>query len=105
VKPNSRISVLDSFRGIAAIFVVIYHYTVKYSEIFIGSNFEPLFLFVYGEFGVQLFFIISGFVIFKSVRNINSVIEFVFKRFVRLFPTYWFCLCLTFIFTRESLIY
>jgi peptidoglycan/LPS O-acetylase OafA/YrhL len=77
----SRISVLDSFRAIAALSVLFFH---------IATNYFP-----YGHFGVQFFFIISGFVIFKTIERCNTVVEFAVKRFFRLYPTYWFCLLLT----------
>jgi peptidoglycan/LPS O-acetylase OafA/YrhL len=42
----------------------------------------------YGWLGVELFFLISGFVIAMSAVN-RSVGEFAVSRFVRLFPAYW----------------
>jgi peptidoglycan/LPS O-acetylase OafA/YrhL len=53
--------------------------------------------FNYGWYGVSLFFIISGFVIFMTINKVNSASEFVFKRFVRLYPTFWVCMIITFI--------
>ena len=40
----------------------------------------------YGWLGVQLFFIISGFVIFLTLENNNSIFTFLKKRWLRLFP-------------------
>ncbi len=49
-----------------------------------------------GHYGVQLFFIISGFVIFLTINKVSSSAEFIYKRFLRLFPTFWLCIVLTF---------
>ena len=54
---NTRFESLDAMRGLASLAVVIFH---------IGSNeFQPLwlkFIATYGEVGVQLFFVLSGFI-------------------------------------------
>ena len=92
-----RIEELDGLRGIAAMLVVIYHYTFRFAEKFDTDIITKHFNFKYGHYGVELFFIISGFVIFMSIDKIKSPFEFVYKRFVRLYPTFWFCMILTFV--------
>jgi peptidoglycan/LPS O-acetylase OafA/YrhL len=52
--------------------------------------------FKYGYLGVDLFFIISGFVIAFSIKHL-SLRKFCYSRFKRLYPMYWICLLLTFI--------
>lgn len=48
-----------------------------------------------GAYGVQLFFILSGYLAFYSFTNNNySTIEYYKNRAVRILPTYWFCLIL-----------
>ena len=44
---------------------------------------------------MYLFFMISGFVIFMSVKRDTKWIEFVKKRFIRLYPVFWFCMVLS----------
>lgn len=85
----SRIKELDALRGIAALFVVFFHYTMGRPEAQWG--------FKLGVTGVDLFFIISGFVIFMSIRKVSSATEFAVNRFTRLYPTYWACATVTFI--------
>lgn len=46
-------------------------------------------LFVYGVTGVDLFFMISGFVIYMSIINARSIGDFWFSRVIRLYPAYW----------------
>ena len=50
----------------------------------------------YGYLGVDLFFLISGFVILVSSDG-KSPRQFVISRIVRLYPTYWCCLTVTFL--------
>jgi len=97
-----RLKELDSLRGIACISVLLFHYTTKYSEIFNTSLTTRLFNFKYGGLGVDLFFIISGFVIFLTVKKNTKPVEFVYKRFSRLYPTFWVCVLLTFFLVRNS---
>jgi peptidoglycan/LPS O-acetylase OafA/YrhL len=47
------------------------------------------FHFVLGQHGVQLFFCISGFVIFWTLERSDTIADFAFSRFTRLFPSYW----------------
>lgn len=75
-----RIQELDALRGLAAFAVFLFHFQ----------------LFDYGYLGVHLFFIISGFVIFLTARNVKKPSDFVIARFSRLYPTYWVCLFITF---------
>lgn len=93
---RQRITELDGLRGIAAISVVLYHYTSRFGEKF-GSNLtSSIWEFEYGRYGVDLFFIISGFVIFMTIEKLKDPEDFIYKRFIRLYPTFWFCMLLTF---------
>lgn len=89
-----RLWALDGLRGLAALAVVAYHYLHRgphlYSEL--GPS-HPWF--VWGQYGVQLFFIISGFVIFDSVRGTASG-PFFANRAIRLYPAYWVAVIITF---------
>lgn len=93
---NNRFEPLDALRGIAALSVVLFHYTAKYREFF-GHTFSEKLDFKYGFYGVPLFFIISGFVIFMTVNKVKSTPEFIYRRFIRLYPTFWICMIVTFL--------
>ena len=80
---------LDALRGIAALMIVFFHLTMGAPESQLG--------FKYGVTGVNLFFIISGFVIYKSIESTRTSIDFLINRFSRLFPTYWTIVTFTFI--------
>jgi peptidoglycan/LPS O-acetylase OafA/YrhL len=70
-----RLKSLDGLRAIAALGVVAYHFR------------EPTFY--YGLLGVELFFVISGFVILMTVEHMYSTREFAIARATRLYPAYW----------------
>ena len=85
---------LDALRGLAALAVVAFHYTTHYHAM-IGHT-EPLgFGFPAGNYGVQLFFLISGFVIFMTLERTRTAMDFVVSRFSRLFPAYWSAMAIT----------
>ncbi len=84
----SRFEELDALRGIAALMVVIFHLTMGREEAELG--------FKIGTTGVDLFFIISGFVISISIGKVSNATEFVINRIARLFPTYWAAVTFTF---------
>jgi peptidoglycan/LPS O-acetylase OafA/YrhL len=54
-------------------------------------------LFVYGVFGVQLFFMVSGFVIFMTLEKCQHLFEFWWRRFARIYPAYVTAMALTFV--------
>lgn len=77
---KGRIIELDALRGLAALLVVQFHYTMHRPA---SDYFGEL-----GITGVDLFFIISGFVIFMSLSKISSWTDFMQRRIVRLYPAY-----------------
>ena len=91
---KARLSELDALRGIAALMVVFEHYTSRYNDFYRPINFP--FKFIYGHFGVQLFFLISGFVIFLTLNKTRHPLDFIISRFSRLYPVYWVSVLLTF---------
>lgn len=98
---SRRLLELDVFRGMAALIVVLFHYTYRYNLVF-NTQTMGLYEFSYGFYGVQLFFIISGFVIFMTLEKVSTGVEFIKRRFIRLYPTFWICMTLTFIVTSFS---
>lgn len=92
---SHRLEELDCLRGLAALSVVLFHYTKRYQDLY-GFDISPLMNFSLGHYGVQLFFVISGFVIFMTLKRCKIPMDFVVSRFARLFPVYWVALTLTF---------
>lgn len=89
-----RVVELDALRGLAALAVVAFHYTTFYQQQI--GHVAPLgFGFPAGNYGVHLFFLISGFVILMTLERTRSAGDFVLSRFSRLFPAYWAAILLT----------
>jgi peptidoglycan/LPS O-acetylase OafA/YrhL len=93
-----RFSELDALRGIAALSVVLFHFTFGYDNGFNGLS-AGKFYFKYGYLGVNLFFMISGFVIFMTLEKTKDTMSFVVSRFSRLYPAYWTAIILTVLLT------
>ena len=48
-----------------------------------------------GEFAVDGFFVLSGFLVCRSYLRLNSLPRFVWHRVVRIMPGFWACLLVT----------
>lgn len=91
---RSRLGEIDALRGIAALLVVLFHLSTRYDSIY-GHTTAPLVSLPWGHYGVNLFFMISGFVIFMSLDRTRTALDFVVSRLSRLFPTYWAAIIVT----------
>ncbi|OPC82585.1 hypothetical protein B4N89_18040 [Embleya scabrispora] len=101
--PRVRLAALDGLRFLAAVMVMLYHYAGFESgdetrawdgrsaaELLPGlSRFAA-----YGWLGVELFFLISGFVICMSSWG-RTLGDFFRSRVVRLYPAYWVAILLS----------
>ncbi|HET7000649.1 MAG TPA: acyltransferase [Puia sp.] len=83
---HNRIKVLDGFRGLAILLVIGYHY---------------LDFFSFGWTGVDLFFVLSGFLItgklVESMGSAHYFRTFYIKRVLRIMPLYYFMLLMFFV--------
>jgi peptidoglycan/LPS O-acetylase OafA/YrhL len=91
---SKRYYELDLLRFVAAFLVLLFHYTFRGAAggDHVSDLSYPLFAPAtqYGYLGVDLFFLISGFVILMSASS-GSKRQFAISRFVRLYPAYWVC--------------
>src|SRR4051812_19842209 len=97
-----RLAILDGLRLVAALAVVAYHYTAFTPAVTRAWGAPPAEAFPrlsavtsYGWLGVELFFLISGFVICMSCWG-RDVHAFFRSRVTRLFPAYWAAVLITF---------
>jgi peptidoglycan/LPS O-acetylase OafA/YrhL len=96
---SPRLVELDSLRGLAAFGVLLFHYTTRYDQAF-GHSTEIPFHAPWGMYGVNLFFVISGFVIFMTLERTRQASDFLVSRFSRLFPAFWVAIAITFCVTH-----
>jgi peptidoglycan/LPS O-acetylase OafA/YrhL len=87
---DRRLLELDVLRGIAAMGVVLCHYT---SECVSAGRLSSTF--TYGAFGPHIFFIISGFVILMTLEKTRHAADFLVSRASRLYPAYWTAIVFT----------
>ncbi|MFB7502378.1 acyltransferase family protein [Streptomyces broussonetiae] len=97
---GSRLLALDGLRLVAALMVCLYHYAGRGGPVSASWHGSPSHIFptlsraaVYGNFGVQFFFVISGFVICMSSWG-RTLGDFFRSRVARLYPAYWVALVL-----------
>lgn len=92
--PKIRLQSLDIMRGLAALAVLLFHYSVILPRFAPAARPIPI-AFEAGGYGVHLFFVVSGFVILMSLER-SSASQFLISRFTRLYPVYWLACLLTF---------
>jgi peptidoglycan/LPS O-acetylase OafA/YrhL len=96
-KATNRYKIVDYIRGFAALSVCVCH--LQYNLPLSASEFLQN-----GNLGVPAFFVISGFIIpysmNKSKYRIKHIWRFLLKRLVRLQPTLWAALIITFALSR-----
>lgn len=74
---------IQYLRGLAAFLVIVYHSMVM-------SVVSPYFSNPVGEFGVDIFFVISGFVMWVTTESKkNNTLSFWISRIFRVIPLYW----------------
>jgi peptidoglycan/LPS O-acetylase OafA/YrhL len=95
--PANKYILIDALRGIAATAVVLYH-VARHLE---KNNGTSIFLkfFQFGHAGVDLFFVLSGFIIFHAHANDigrpDRLSHYWWRRFTRVVPMYWIALIIT----------
>lgn len=82
-----RLSFLDALRGLAACLVLVSHFGGSLSP---EMQWHMLHTFNIGHVGVVVFFLVSGYIIPRSLDRAPDLRAFVVRRFFRLFPLYWF---------------
>jgi len=95
-KHHFRFYELDILRFLAALAVLLYHYTFAGTRTYGTPEFSMDKILRYGYLGVDAFFMISGYVVLLSSMH-KTPSHFLISRMVRLYPAFWVCCLLTFI--------
>ena len=89
--PHKKLNLLQVYRGIAALLVVMIHVTIKSWENLNQVSFFNLF--GAGWSGVDFFFVLSGFIMVyvhrSAIGKKDQVKSFLVKRALRIYPIYW----------------
>jgi peptidoglycan/LPS O-acetylase OafA/YrhL len=99
--PQDRVESLDILRLVAALSVLVYHYTFRGAA---ADGFTAISLPAitpvtkYASFGVEMFFVISGFVIAWSAEG-RTARNFLIARAARIYPGFLACMTITFLVT------
>lgn len=97
---KKNLQFIQLLRGVACILVALMHITITFSQTyqlaFLGNIFK------FGGAGVDIFFVLSGFIITYSSRQYitkkTSIGKFLKKRMIRIFPIYWIIISLLLVF-------
>lgn len=98
---RNRVGFVDGLRGVAILLVLGYHYFCRWAArgyYPYGDMLADFPVFAYGHHGVDLFFVISGFVIAMTLERTGGFLEFAVKRMARLWPAMILCSTLTYAF-------
>lgn len=99
-RPQGQVEIVTILRGLAATSVFLFHLVCVTKGYIPGDTVHTFFS--YGRFGVQFFFVISGFVIPYSMIRAHyrtaDFFRFLLKRVVRIEPPYLLILVLTVVF-------
>lgn len=99
---SNRSYILDLVRFLASMSVLIYHYTYRG---WAANHISPVTfsslgaITRYGYLGVEIFFMISGYVVLMSAYN-KTLKQFFLSRVTRLYPAYWVACVITFLAIR-----
>lgn len=100
---KERLFYLDFIRALAAVLIVITHYNALFIYSYpdnmrsvIAYDF-PFNIYI-GDLGVSLFFVISGASLMYVYSDIFDINHFLKKRFKSLFPMFWFCYAIFFVY-------
>ncbi len=85
-----RLLTLQAARGVAANLVVLAHLHAA-DSVWAGARDLPTFWYS-GTAGVDLFFVLSGFVMVAIAGRNVGPLEFIWRRAARIYPTYWLTL-------------
>src|ERR1035437_4102962 len=89
-KKMNTLNSLQILRAIAAWLVVYHHYMQGFHDFNYSTEVGHFFSSV-GKFGVDIFFVISGFIMFFTLKRGNyTALDFMLRRMIRIVPVYWF---------------
>jgi len=98
-----KVKSIHYLRGLAALMVVFYHLKATLNDVYAQKDLGDI-LFNSGAFGVDLFFIISGFIICYATEKKESSmpLKYMLRRFFRIYPLLFICLIVMYLFLNNQ---
>lgn len=93
---DKKLESIQALRGIAALMVMFFHFKwMLYGDAYFDLG---RILFINGAVGVDMFFVISGFIMSynSKTHGVESVKKFIVNRAIRILPAYYVILLITF---------
>ncbi|NVB83942.1 MAG: acyltransferase [Kofleriaceae bacterium] len=102
---SRRNDAIDALRGIAILGVIAFHYLVHYAppespRDLVGFDYTYSPWLSLGQYGVHVFFVVSGLVIAMTVSRSDGALDFTVRRLARLYPALVVAAPLTFLVAR-----
>lgn len=83
---------------------MIYHYTTRLVELFPEFDSRWTVEVPFGYMGVCVFFLLSGYLSLKQYKDNISLKNYLKSKFIRLYPSYWCAVIITFFVTKFFLV-
>lgn len=91
-KSSQKLQSLEGIRAFAALAVVAFHASMQAHLHGLSEQTDPILY--YGKYGVQVFFVLSGFIIFyihgNDLGDSSKVKNYLYRRWLRIWPLYAF---------------
>ena len=100
---SQKIPEIEGLRTLAITMVLAYHFFARWTPPIFSQTTYPYRIEIarqvsqFGYLGVQLFFMVSGFVILKSLENQKNLRSFALARVKRIFPSLWIAIPVIFV--------
>lgn len=95
---SERLAGIQILRGVAAL-MVTWHHAIEEAEYSTYAEALPKWLLLFGASGVDVFFVLSGFIMmyvtYGNGRRPEAPLSFFMKRSIRIYPFFWFCCLVT----------
>lgn len=91
---------IEGLRGLAILLVIIYHFFVRFQQLYLQKELNFFFCNELGSFGVSIFLVLTSYYMIdpgKLIHYEKNVLVFICKKLLRLWPTYVIAITITYV--------